>query len=127
MLSISKQLKKLNQEGAKIYGKKWKDVDLTPEEIGMVNKIERGNQKAYDEALEMVRKRIVNELPSSAMEKVNAWRHMAMLLNPKTQVRNIGGNVIMAGMRQSSKQISALLQKWILPARNGHRYGKKNE
>ena len=97
MLSISKQLKKLNQEGAKIYGKKWKDVDLTPEEIGMVNKIERGNQKAYDEALEMVRKRIANELPSSAMEKVNAWRHMAMLLNPKTQVRNIGGNVSHGG------------------------------
>lgn len=127
MLSISKQLKKLNQEGAKIYGKKWKDVDLTPEEIGMVNKIERGNQKAYDEALEMVRKRIANELPSSAMEKVNAWRHMAMLLNPKTQVRNIGGNVIMAGMRQSSKQISALMQKWILPAEKRTQVWKVND
>lgn len=116
MLSINKQLRDLNKEGKSIYGDKWKEVKLKPDELDMVGKIERGNQKAYDEVLETIRKRIANELPASAMEKVNAWRHMAMLLNPKTQVRNIGGNLIMAGMRQSSKQISALMQKWILPA-----------
>jgi hypothetical protein len=114
LMTFDKQLGKLNKEGLDAYGKNWKTVDLTPDELSMVSKIERGNQASYDSAFEQIQKRIANELPSTAWEKVNAWRHISMLLNPKTQIRNVVGNGIMMGMRRNAKQVSAVLQK-VLP------------
>jgi hypothetical protein len=114
LLTIGKQLKRLNKEGAEIYGKKWADVDLTPEELNVIANIKRGDQASYEAAFEQIQARIANELPSSAMEKVNAWRHISMLLNPKTHIRNVAGNTIMMGMRRTAKQVSAVLQKVFL-------------
>jgi hypothetical protein len=37
-----------------------------------------------------------------------------MLLNPKTQIRNVGGNMIMAAMRETAAKVSAGLQKVLL-------------
>ena len=116
MLTMEKQLKSLNKEGSNVYGKKWKDIDLTPDELELVRNIKRGDQQSYEEVFEQIHKRIANDLPATVMEKVNAWRHISMLLNPKTQVRNVVGNGIMMGMRQGAKQISAALQNVILPA-----------
>jgi hypothetical protein len=111
LMTIDKQLKKLNREGLETYGKKWKDFDLTPGEIDMVSKIERGNQASYESAFEAIQKRIANEMPASAMEKVNAWRHMSMLLNLKTHIRNVTGNAIMMGMRKVAQRVSGVGQK----------------
>jgi len=115
LLTIGKQLKKLNKEGAEQYGKKWSNVELTPDELTMVSSIERGNQASYESAFEQIQARIANEMPASAFEKINAWRHLSMLLNIKTHVRNILGNGIMMGMRKSAQRVSGVLQKVALP------------
>jgi predicted amidophosphoribosyltransferase len=115
LMTIDKQLKKLNKQGQKQYGKKWNDVDLTPGEIDAINKIPRGDQQAYESTWEQIGSRIAKELPSTGMEKFDAWRRMAMLLNPKTHIRNVGGNVIMMGMRKVSDTIGAALQKAFVP------------
>lgn len=114
-MTLNKQLKKLNEEGSKIYGRKWNDVSLNPNEINMIDRLERGNQQAYEQVFEQIQKRIANQLPSTGMEKINAWRHMSMLLNPKTQVRNVGGNALMWTMRRTAKQVSAVVQSVALP------------
>lgn len=44
-------------------------------------------------ALAEIEKRINDKLPPEAGQSVKAFRRIAMLFNPKTQVRNIGGNV----------------------------------
>lgn len=111
LMTIGKQLKKLNKEGLEIYGNKWKNFDLTPNELNAVSQIERGNQLAYESVFETIQKRIANEMPASAMEKVNAWRHMSMLLNPKTHIRNVTGNAIMMGMRKVAQRVSGVAQK----------------
>lgn len=116
LMTISKQLKTLNKEGLDTYGKKWKNFDLTPDELAMVGRIERGNQQSYENAFEQIQARIANEMPSSAFEKINAWRHISMLLNPKTHIRNVGGNAIMMGMRKSAQRVSGGLQKVFLKA-----------
>lgn len=113
LMTIDKQLKNLNKEGLDAYGKKWKNFDLTPDELDMVSKIERGNDKSYEAAFEQIQKRIANEMPSSASEKINAWRHMSMLLNPKTHIRNVGGNAIMLGMRKTAQRISGAIQSGV--------------
>lgn len=114
MKVVYKHIDDLNKEGAKAYGKKWKDVNLTNDELAAIGKIKKGDQKAYEEVFDQIRTRIADELPATAMEKVNAWRHVAMLLNPKTQIRNVGGNVLMMGMRRAAKQVSAAIQKAVL-------------
>jgi hypothetical protein len=111
IMTIDKQIKKLNEQGQKQYGKKWKDIDLTPSEIDAINKIERGNQQSYEDTWEQIGQRIAKELPSTGMEKFDAWRRMAMLLNPKTHIRNVVGNTIMMGMRKASDTIGAVLEK----------------
>jgi len=115
LMTIGKQLKNLNKEGSETYGKKWKDFDLTPEELDMVSKIERGNQQSYEDAFTQIQSRIADEMPASGWEKINAWRHISMLLNPKTHIRNVGGNAIMMGMRKSAQRVSGVLQKVFLP------------
>ena len=115
LMTFDKMLNKLNKEGLDTYGKKWNNVDLTPDELTMVGNIERGNQESYDSAFEQIQARIANEMPATAMEKINAWRHMSMLLNGKSNIRNVGGNTIMMAMRKSSQRVSGVLQKVLLP------------
>jgi len=114
MMTFDKQLAKLNKEGLETYGKKWNNVDLTPDELTMVGNIERGNQASYDSAFEQIQARIADEMPATAMEKINAYRHISMLLNPKTHIRNIGGNAIMMGMRKAAQRTSGAIQKVFL-------------
>jgi len=114
LMTFDKQLAKLNKEGLEQYGKKWNNVDLTPDELTLVSRIERGNQASYDSAFEQIHARIADVMPATGMEKINAWRHISMLLNPTTQIRNIAGNGIMMGMRKTAQRVSGVLQKVIL-------------
>jgi len=114
LMTFDKMLNKLNKEGLDTYGKKWNNVDLTPDELTMVGNIERGNQGSYDSAFEQIQSRIANEMPASAMEKINAWRHISMLMNPKTHIRNVVGNGIMMGMRKAAQTTSGVIQKVFL-------------
>lgn len=45
----------------------------------------------YNKALDEIASQIVSSLP----DKINAWRYLAMLGNPRTHVRNITGNATM--------------------------------
>jgi len=115
LMTADKLIKRINDEGSQIYRKKWKDVELTPEEIQAIRNLPRGNEDAYERLWEQIGERIAKELPSSGIEKFNTWRRMAMLLNPKTHIRNIGGNIIMSGMRKAADTIGAALQSVFVP------------
>jgi hypothetical protein len=105
------KLGELNKEGLDVYGpEKWKDVELTLDEKEAIGRLQIGDEAGYKALYEQIQARIGNELPSSAMEKVNAWRHISMLLNLKTQIRNIGGNAIMLAMRRTARSLSGALQ-----------------
>lgn len=114
--TFDKQLKKLNKEGLETYGKKWKNVDLTDEELRLIGSIEPGNQGSFDNAFEQINARIANEMPATAMEKVNAWRHISMLFTGKSNIRNVIGNTIQMSMRKIAQRTSGILQKVLLKA-----------
>jgi hypothetical protein len=109
--TLEKQLKDLNKKGLEAYGKNWKNADLTQAELDTISRLPKGDEQAFVDALEKIQMRLANEMPASTMEKINAWRHMAMLLNPKTHIRNWIGNAIMKGMRKSAQRVSGVLQK----------------
>ena len=57
------------------------------------------DQKELDRAVEDVKQQIADQMKVTKMDKVNAWRYLAMLGNPKTHGRNIISNVAMFGTR----------------------------
>jgi hypothetical protein len=117
LMTLDRQLKKLNIEGREIYGKKWKDFDLLPDELDNIGRIQPGDEAAIEKTMEGIANRIATskDMPATVYEKLRSWRHMSMLLNPKTQARNLMGNVAMAGMRKVAARTSGAIQTAVLP------------
>lgn len=114
-LFIQRQLTKLNKDGAEQYGKKWNPINLTDEELQAI-KASAGDQDKYDATMEEIYNRIAKQIPSSNREKFDAWRRMAMLMNPKTHVRNIVGNTLMKSLEKTSDTIANALEAIVKPA-----------
>ena len=115
LTSFQNQVKKLNEEGRKQYGKRWVDVELTDTEIELIMNTPLESEAELQELQQIIGQRIANELPSDAMEKFNAWRRIAMLFNPKTHIRNIGGNILMSGLQRTSDIVATGLEKIFVP------------
>lgn len=113
VLTLQKQINKLNKDGAKMYKKKWKNIVLTDDEMIKISKVETGDVKGFETMMGEVHDRIAKEIPVNGWEKFDSWRRMAMLLNPTTHVRNIVGNVTMGGMQKASDTLAAGFEMFI--------------
>lgn len=108
---VQQQIKKINDQGAKRFGKKWEDIQITDDEMNLINSMKPGDEAGREKIMEQIYNRIIERIPVTNLEKFDSWRRMAMLLNPKTHVRNIGGNVIMMGLRKTADTVGAGLEK----------------
>lgn len=100
-IQILSTLSRATPEGAAAYAQRLFGRKLTGEEFGRLKNEMEWVQKATDESVRLGRQAIVlgrlqEVLPMGLDSKINAARNMAMLLNPKTQIRNVVGNVFMA-------------------------------
>lgn len=108
---IQKNIDRMNQEGLQKFGaKKWKNFSLTPEEIDGFSKIEYGDEEALKSAFEQIGKRIQRDYPVTTMQKVVEASHIAMLLNPRTQIRNAVANLAFRPLNILSRKVSATAQ-----------------
>ncbi len=110
LTTLKKAVENINNDGKKRYGKKWKDVSLTDEEVSAAQNIQTGDDGAFEALYEQVARRIGSEMDSTLWEKITEIRRVAMLLNPKTQLRNVVGNVPLSVMRKASEKISGSIQ-----------------
>lgn len=105
---VQKNIDQMNKEGLKKLGpKKWKDFSLTPDEIDAFGKIEYGDEEAMKAAFEGISKRLSKEYPATLIQKLVEASHIAMLLNPRTQIRNAGANVAFRPLNILSRKVSA--------------------
>lgn len=58
---------------------------------------------------------IWNQVPANWVDKVNAWRYMSMLANPKTHVRNLLGNAIFVPVKGIRNYLASALERVIVP------------
>ena len=108
---IQKNIDRMNQEGLQKFGaKKWKNFSLAPEEIDGFSKIEYGDEEALKSAFEQIGKRIQRDYPVTTMQKVVEASHIAMLLNPRTQIRNAAANLAFRPLNILSRKVSATAQ-----------------
>ena len=64
------------------------------------------DQDKLNAAVENVKQKIAKEMKSTILERINEWRYLSMLGNPKTHIRNLVSNVAMYGTRQFKNAIA---------------------
>lgn len=102
----------LAQKAARELGKKYGvDIEL-PDELLTRLKAAADGGKAKDlwEVTEEINKAIWKDIPPSISERINSWRYLAMLGNPRTHVRNFVSNVIYAPVRTVDDFINRAIQ-----------------
>lgn len=96
-----KMLQKIVKREQSKGNKGYENVEITPEMVNMI--LEAYNQDGtYDQQdlntrVETVKQEIAAQMKTTTMEKVDAWRYLSMLGNPKTHIRNVVSNVAMMG------------------------------
>lgn len=93
--SLKKQIDKLNAE---LVGKftKFKSIEIDDNMKALLKqRAEATTEETKNEIGDLIQKYIGSKIPTSNLDKIIAFRHMAMLSNPKTHIKNIVGNAIM--------------------------------
>jgi len=105
-----RQINRINENGRKEFGKKWKDFTLTDEEKALFDKITPGDEDAIKAAMDKIGERIGVEYPTKLLSKVLEGRRLAMLFNLRTNIRNFGANIPTLGMRWTADRVEAIGQ-----------------
>lgn len=110
--------------------KKWinqhqKDFDLTPQETGAIMKIMQKVSTmpdGYDKRVELakIQKIMTDKLPPERGAGIKSWMRISMLFNPKTQIRNIAGNAIIAPVNSFSDLFASMADK-VIGSKTGYR------
>ena len=110
MRMYQRDLDNLNQWGKEKYGKKWEKLKLTDEDkVGFKN-IQAGDAEGLSNFVDSLNKRFGKEIPSTLWDKIVGATKTAMLLNPRTQSRNITANMAMLPIRSAADRVSAVGQ-----------------
>lgn len=74
------------------------------------------NAKTEDErraVMDEILQDIANQIPSTLKDKWDSWRYLAMLGNPRTHIRNIGGNAVFMLPVKVKNAVGWVLEKTI--------------
>ena len=99
----------------KISAKNW-TAELTPEEIQQIANTDFSQDGAFEAVQHQIAVRLGREMPATWAEKLREIRKVGMLANPKTQVKNVAGNVPLAGERKIAEKLSGGLQELAVKA-----------
>ena len=88
-----------------------KAPDITIDETLAENLLRAKTPQEIESAVDAIKQDIADQMPATFADKVNAWRYLAMLGNPRTHIRNIAGNTIFIPMRAFKNLIGAGLEK----------------
>lgn len=106
LATIQKIVDRLN---AKFKGKKgFTEIKLSQDTIDDI--LSQKDEKGIAEATIRAYQAIAVKIPSSWVDKLNAWRYFSMLANPKTHVKNMVGSALMLPLRVSKNTLSAVMQ-----------------
>jgi hypothetical protein len=120
-LQAARIAKRLSPEGRlmiasrvanKVAKKTGKKVKLSDDTIKLIS--EAKTEKEVVEANHKAAVEIWNQAPASWIDKVNSWRYMSMLFNPKTHARNIVGNSIFVPAREFKNLIGTGLERALI-------------
>ena len=80
-------------------------VEVDPELLTKF--LEQTDQAGRDAVMGEIYQNVADQVPSTFVDKWNAWRYLSMLGNPRTHVRNVVGNVFFQPMRIVKNEVAA--------------------
>ena len=108
LYGIQRSVSNIQEELQRKYRDKAPDLEI-PEEL--IEKFRNAtDQDGRDAATEEIYQNIASQVPSTWVDKWNAWRYMAMLTNPRTHIRNIVGNAGFVPVRMMKDAIATTLE-----------------
>jgi len=112
LVFMQRQIELLNEEMER--RKSNQRFEMTPEEAEAMKNAKTKAER--EQVMGQIAARIGQEIPARAVDKINSWRYMSMLLNPKTWIRNFMGNLTMLVMRDAKDVVGIapeILSKWV--------------
>lgn len=107
---VVREIDNLNAKGREKFKDKWKDFELTEAEQQTFANLKPGDEQGIKDAYASIFDRIQKEYPATMREKLTELRRIDMLLNLRTNIRNIASNALLLPVRWTSDRISALGQ-----------------
>lgn len=116
-----KMLQKIVNRGKAKGDNTFKDVEITDKMVddilGAYNEDGTYDQDKLNGAVESAKQQIADQMGVSKMDKVNAWRMLSMLGNPKTHIRNIFSNATMQATSEMKNALARTVET-IAPIKN---------
>ena len=106
---------------AKARGEKsFQNVEITPAMVQDIleayNKDGTYDQDDLNARVERFKQKIADQMKSTVGEKIDAWRYLSMLGNPKTHIRNMVSNIAMTGTIKVKNAMARTLET-VLPVK----------
>ena len=115
-------IKRLTPEGRLIHAQKIAnrmanqfDLDIVIPEKNIREIANAVTDEEVSAANKNLRKVLWNQVPGTFLEKMRAWRYIAMLFNPRTHFRNIFGNAMFKPLIFTRDTIAAGAERIFLP------------
>ena len=105
---LVREIDSVNEAGKTKFKDKWNDFELTDSEVQQFNNIDPGDTEAIKAAYEKVYDRLRKEYPVTMTEKFMELRRISMLLNARTNVRNVVSNALIMPVRWTADRVTAL-------------------
>lgn len=109
-----KALHRMVERGKTRGDKAYSNVDITDDITDGILKTYKEDgtfDKAdLDRAVEEAKQKLADQMEVTTGEKLNAWRYLAMLGNPKTHIRNLVSNVAMMGTRAVKNVVARTIE-----------------
>lgn len=114
---------------AKARGEKsFQNVEITPEMVQNILEAYKVdgtyNQDDLNARVEKFKQDIANQMETTTAEKINTWRYLAMLGNPKTHIRNLVSNVAMKYTLKAKNAVARTLET-VIPVESKTKTWKK--
>lgn len=119
LIHTERTINKLQESLNKRYGKKAPQLEINDElKVRLLNS---KNETEMNQILEEISVEVAKQIPSTLMDKLNTWRYLAMLGNPRTHVRNTVGNAMFYPLVTMKNNIGTVLEA------TAQKAGKLNE
>ena len=106
---IQRSVQNLQEQLNKKRGKDAPQITIN-EQLAQ-NVLDAKDTAELDTASEALYQDIAKQIPGTWVDKVNAWRYLAMLGNPRTHIRNLVGNVMFSVPVGVKNKVGAALER----------------
>jgi hypothetical protein len=107
LTTLQKLIEREQAKGNKVYDGVEIKQDLVEKVLNSYNEDGTWSQGKFDNAMDELKQDIANQMHVRPSEKLNAWRYLSMLGNPKTHIRNVVANIAMTFLQGGKNKVAA--------------------